>query len=65
MINEEIIQLSRDTETDLFDLGRAIQKEALAPGEYSDLLIQCYKNVKEDLQTLIEAAEREGMDYGE
>lgn len=64
MINEEIIQLSRDTETDLIDLGQAIQKEALAPGKYSDLLIQCYKYVKEDIQTLIEVAEREGMDYG-
>ena len=65
MINEEIIQLSRDIETDLYYLGNAIQKEALAPGKYSDRLIQFYKDVKEDLQTLIEAAEREGMSYGE
>lgn len=65
MINEEIIQLSRDTETDVFDLGQVIQKEVLAPGKYSDLLIQCYKYVKEDIQTLIEVAESEAMDYGE
>lgn len=63
MINEEVLQLARDTETDLFDLGSAIQKEALAKGDYTDLLIQCYKDVKNNLQLLIEAVEREGYDY--
>ena len=63
MINEEVLQLARDTETDLFGLGSAIQKEALAKGDYTDLLIQCYKDVRNDLQLLIEAVEREAYDY--
>lgn len=63
MINEEIVQLSRDTETDLYELGLAIQKEVLAPGKYCELLLEWYNYVKKDLQKVIEAAEREDLDY--